>query len=227
MFFWHLVTRLGEAQILLPAAMLAAVSCAMRHRSWRTACWWLVLLASATLLTLASKLAFIGWGLGWAELDFTGVSGHTMLAAALYPLLLAALIPARTPAGRRCVVGLGIGLALLIGVSRVVVGVHSWSEVLAGLALGAMVTAAVMVGRPAARERSGLSSSAGSPMGALLMPLLIAAWLTVTFASAPLFSSHAVVTRLSLTLAGHATAHTRAGMLRAMERRNSPVDSGA
>jgi hypothetical protein len=226
MFFWHFVTRLGEAQILLPAAMLAALSFAVRHRSWRTAGLWLVLLASATLLTLASKLAFIGWGLGWAELDFTGVSGHAMLAAALYPLLLAALIPARTPTGRRCVVGLGIGLALLVGVSRVVVGAHSWSEVLAGLALGAMVTAVVMVGRPAARERPG-QSRAGFPMGSLLMPLVIAAWVTVTFASAPLFSSHAVVTRLSLTLAGHTTAHTRAGMLRAMERRNSSVDSGA
>ena len=226
MSFWHLVTRLGEVQILLPAAMLAAMSFAMRHRSWRTAGLWLVLLAAATLLTLASKMAFIGWGLGWAELDFTGVSGHAMLAAALYPLMLATLVPAHASTARRCAVGLGIGLALLVGVSRVVVGAHSWSEVFAGLALGAMVTATVMVGRPAARQRPGLSY-AGSSMGLLWMPLVIAAWLTATLASAPLFSSHSVVTRLSLGLAGHARAYTRADMLRVMERSNPTVDNGA
>lgn len=226
MLFWHLVTRLGEVQILLPAAMLATLSYAMRHRSWRTVGLWLVLLATATLLTLASKLAFIGWGLGWAALDFTGVSGHAMLAAALYPMLLATLIPARSPSGRRCAIGLGIGLALLVGVSRVVVGAHSWSEVLAGLALGAMVTAAAMMGRSTKREPSGRLSP-GFSMASLLMPLVIATWLTVTLASAPSFSSHAVVTRLSLALAGHATAYTRADMTRAMEHRSPVQDSGA
>ena len=30
----------------------------------------------------------IGWGIGWAPLDFTGFSGHAMFAAALMPLLL-------------------------------------------------------------------------------------------------------------------------------------------
>lgn len=227
MFSWHLVTRLGEVQILLPAALLAAVSFSIRDRGWRTAGLWLLLLAAAISLTLVSKLAFIGWGLGWAALDFTGVSGHAMMAAALYPLMLTMLISARSPTARRCAFLLGIGLAVLVGVSRVLVGAHSWSEVFAGLTLGAMVTATVMVVRPGASQRTG-NAFAGFSRGSLLAPLVIAAWLTATLASAPFVSSHSVVTALSLRLAGHTIAYTRADMLRTLEERNNPpVHDGA
>ena len=41
--------------------------------------------------TTASKVAFIGWGLGLSALDFTGISGHAMIASAVYPLLLGTL----------------------------------------------------------------------------------------------------------------------------------------
>jgi len=34
----------------------------------------------------ASKLAFMGWGIGIRELDFTGFSGHSALFAAFWPI---------------------------------------------------------------------------------------------------------------------------------------------
>ena len=52
---------------------------------------WMVGLAPAALITLATKLAFIDWGIGWTAMDFTGVSGHTMCVAAIYPILFLAL----------------------------------------------------------------------------------------------------------------------------------------
>ena len=86
--FWHLLTRLGEMQILLPAALLAMLAMFRRPEARPLAGWWGVFLMTAALITTASKVAFMGWGLGSAELDFTGISGHAMFAAAVYPLLI-------------------------------------------------------------------------------------------------------------------------------------------
>jgi hypothetical protein len=90
---WHVITRLGEAQILLPVALLATLPLWRRPGARPLAIRWVALLSLAVLVTTASRVAFIGWGIGWAELDFTGISCHAMFATAVYPLLLA------TPSG--------------------------------------------------------------------------------------------------------------------------------
>lgn len=113
--FWHGVTRAGEVGILLPAALLAAWLLMLRRDDGRTAGIWLASLGVAVLITLASKFAFLGWGLGWAALNFSSVSGHAMMAAAVVPVLFAVLIPAPSVVGRWCTAGAGIALALLVG----------------------------------------------------------------------------------------------------------------
>lgn len=139
--FWPLLTRLGEAQILLPAALVAAFALQRRPEGRPLALWWLLLIATAALLTTASKVAFIGWGIGWPELNFTGISGHAMFAAAVYPLLLGTLASRLPPLARQLAIGAGCALALLVGLSRIKVGAHSGSEVLAGLLVGAVASA--------------------------------------------------------------------------------------
>jgi undecaprenyl-diphosphatase len=64
-------------------------------------------------------------------------SGHSMLAAILYPTL-GELIARLMPSGRArtFLVGLGIGLAVAVGATRVYLGVHYPSDVLAGLTMG-------------------------------------------------------------------------------------------
>ena len=83
LLYWRSLTRLGEAQVLLPAALLTALAVLRRPQARPLAAWWLLLLSAAALLTTATKVAFFGWGVGWPELNFTGVSGHTMFAAAV------------------------------------------------------------------------------------------------------------------------------------------------
>lgn len=205
---WQLLTRLGEAQILLPAALLVLLALLIRPGARPFALAWLLLLGTAALLTTASKVAFIGWGLGWPELDFTGISGHAMFSAAVYPVLLGMLAPGVPRWTRPIAMGTGCAIAILVGVSRVILGAHSISEVVAGLLLGGAVSAATLTlfNLPA-----GLISPA--------VPALVALWLGLMPVHAPASRTHAVVTRLSLALSGHDQPHTRTDMLRALHRR--------
>jgi membrane-associated phospholipid phosphatase len=203
MHFWHLLTRLGEAQILLPAVLLAALSQSWRRKVRPLVGWWMVLLALAVAVTIATKVAFIGWGVGWRAIDFTGISGHTMLAAAIYPLLLAMLVGGLSPPWPTLAVLAGCVLAMLIGVSRVMVHAHSISEVLAGLLVGGAASAAafVIVGPP--RHRVGA-----------LLPTALALWLALMPQHAPASTTQSLVTQLALRLSGHTRPCTRRDLMR-------------
>ncbi len=222
--FWHGVTRMGEGPILLPAALLAAWLLVRQRDNRRTAGIWLVSLGAAMFFTLASKFAFMGWGLGWAALDFSGVSGHAMMAASVYPVLFAVLIPAPPGPGRWCTAGAGMALAVLVGASRLFVGAHSWSEVLAGLALGGVVTAVVLSGSSMAFGTV-RSQSRVSLASTLAAPLAIVIWLTMMPAFGPSINSHSVITEWSLCLSGRSAPYTRGEMLR--EWRQRRVGQGA
>ena len=88
--FWFAITRLGEALIVLPILLALMLWLVARSRAHRLVLVWTLLLSIAVLITTATKVAFIGWGIGNARWDFTGVSGHAMFAAVVFPLLLRA-----------------------------------------------------------------------------------------------------------------------------------------
>jgi hypothetical protein len=50
-------------------------------------------IAMAATLVTATKMAFMGFGWGIASIDFTDMSGHAMLAAAIYPVLAVVFVP--------------------------------------------------------------------------------------------------------------------------------------
>ena len=212
---WNLVTRLGEAQILLPAALMSALWFVWRDRSPRLAAVWLGGIMIATLITTASKIAFMGYGLGWAALDFTGVSGHSMFAAAIYPLTGVAITSAVAglQAARWERLGLvaGVALALVVGLSRVAVGAHSWSEVVLGLLVGGAVTlvAAGAERAPPARH-------------SLWLPVVVFVWLGSASPNAPPSPTHGWVTQLALAISGRVQPYTRADLL---ARHTEPADS--
>ncbi len=213
---WHLFTRLGEAQLLLPAAavvvglLLREPTAATGPDPRRLALQWLLRLAAAAALTTASKLAFIGWGLGSAALDFTGVSGHTALAAAVYPLLLAAAVPAAWPLARQAGALAGVALALAVGLSRLMVDAHSVSEVLTGVLVGGWA------GALAFRLRR-----LQPHFGVWLAPL-VGLWFVSMPVIAPPSQSHAMVTRLALALSGQALPHTRQQLRARLQSAGAP-----
>lgn len=205
--FWRVLTRLGEAQILLPAAALSILALVHQRQGRPLAGRWLATLAAAVALTAASKVAFIGWGIGWSALDFTGISGHAMFAAAVYPLLLGTLAPATSRVAPWLAIAAGAALALLVGASRVTVHAHSWSEVVAGLTLGGAVGVISLM-------RGHLTECRIK----LWVPLATAAWLLVMPVHAPASNSHALVTRMALALSGRHNPYTRDEL-----RRNVPA----
>lgn len=200
---WHLITRLGEVALLLPAALWACLALLHQSATRLFAVRWLQALALAGGLTLVTKLAFMGWGIGSAAWDFTGISGHAMFAAAIYPLLVASLTGQLAHGWQRALVLTSFALVLVVGVSRLVVGAHSVSEVMAGLLLGMAVSAFSLwhVGLPRARLN-------------LAVPLVAVLWLVVAPMQAPQAPTHSFVIRLALLLSGHDKPYTRAEMLR-------------
>jgi membrane-associated phospholipid phosphatase len=215
-YFWYFTSRLGEAQILLPAALLAAGTLLLRHNGRALAWWWMSLLGAAIAVTTASKVAFMGWGLGWPAIDFTGISGHSMFAAAVYPVLAATLAARATPGRQRAAIALGCALATLVGWSRIMLGVHSPSEVLAGLLLGGAASAV-----PLACAR--LPAQSIGP----LIPVAVAAWLLVMPMQAPASQTHSLVIRMSLMLSGRSEPYTREDLHRSSRGDNTVLLSPA
>jgi membrane-associated phospholipid phosphatase len=200
---WPLLTRLGEMQLLLPAALIAIWRMRLESAARPLAMWWLLSLALATLITIATKVAFIGWGVGSARLNFTGISGHAMFASAIYPVLLGAFASHARRWVQRSAITVGFALAALVGLSRVMVGAHSVSETVAGLLLGGLVSLTLTLMHRLPR----------AVMGPRLA-LVVLAWLLVGILSAPVSPAHDLLTQWTLSLASKQVPFTRADLLK-------------
>lgn len=188
MDLWNAITRLGDSSLLLPLAVFLFFWLLYRRERAKAGLW-LALFGLAASLVVASKLAFMGWGIGIREWDFTGISGHSMMAASVLPVI-AALLPRKrglAVAAAAC----GAVLAILVGWSRLAIGVHSPAEVSAGLALGLATSAAYL-----ALVRGGLP---------VLSPLLLAVVLALGSAQALTGTrapTHQMLERIASHLAG-------------------------
>jgi membrane-associated phospholipid phosphatase len=135
---WLHITSFGDTVVMLPAAA-AIVAWLIAGRACRTAVWWCLLFTFGLALVAATKIAFVGWGIGISALDFTGISGHAMRATAVFPVIFYLALRKSPPLARASGVLLGVMIGVLIGMSRVVLHTHSVSEVVAGCALGGAI----------------------------------------------------------------------------------------
>jgi membrane-associated phospholipid phosphatase len=138
MFLWHKITFVGDSVVLLPAGLVILAWLAA-GRAWRMALLWSSLFASGLVVVLATKIAFIGWGLGIEALDFTGVSGHAMRASAIFPVVAWLFMQRSSATARNLGILVGITMGLLVTASRVVLHYHSLSESISGWMLGSAV----------------------------------------------------------------------------------------
>ena len=206
--FWLLFTRLGEAQILMPLVALAALWLWLGADQGRLARRWLLAVGCAVALTTASKLAFIGWDMGSAAWDFTGISGHAVCSASVLPMLGWLLVCGRAKPVRRAGVLGGFALAGLIAWSRLAVDAHSSSEAISGFVLGSVASWIALSGLSRARATDSQPFASTGPSPRWLQAAVIASLLILPF-SAPRSQSHDWVTALSMRLSGRSQPFMR------------------
>lgn len=202
--FWHGFTWLGDSGLLLPVAVLLPLVLLRTPSGRRTALEWCVAFGLGSVLIAASKLAFMGWGIGSARLNFTGFSGHTAIAASVWSMVFWVAMAGRSPRARTLAVVAGCALGACIGLSRLAIHAHSVSEVVAGLLLGvAIVLGFVFFGRLHAPPRLAWYAIAAC----LLAPLAF----QVPGTPAP---THGLLEKVAVRLAGIERPYTRADLLR-------------
>ncbi|HBW0856269.1 phosphatase PAP2 family protein [Klebsiella variicola] len=172
---WQLISFFGDSTVLLPSAAALFIVLMLRKTSRLLAWQWSLLFGITGAIVCASKLAFMGWGLGIRELDYTGFSGHSALSAAFWPIFLW-LLSARFSEGlQKAAVATGFILAAVVGYSRLAIHVHSVSEVIAGLLLGAAGSALFLLLQ--LQKRSIPSESVSISWGAVaclvMVPLIL------------------------------------------------------
>ena len=141
------MTELGDSLVVIPVST-AAVLILLAFMRWRAAAFVLVATAGAS--------AFVG-GLkevihrprpvsiydGLAHYSFP--SGHAAMSAVLYGFLAFLLAYGAPPAWRRIIAFAALSLIVLISFSRVYLGAHWLSDVLAGLAFAAAWVAGLAI----------------------------------------------------------------------------------
>jgi len=130
-----------------------------RRRAWRTAGWVLVATVLVGPLTTALKELvgrqrpqFTEGGAHLESLSFP--SGHASGVATLVTVGLVLTWPLLSPTGRRRALATGVALGLLVGCTRMWLGVHFLSDVVGGWALGvawSLLVALALGGLPGGR----------------------------------------------------------------------------
>ncbi len=198
MTVWHMLSLIGSFNISMPSAVVIAlwlVRMPDKSPFWQ----WIWLLTAGFFIVVASKLAFIGWGIGIHRIDFTGFSGHAMRAAAIFPVMFWLIADRLHHQYRNVGAMAGAVLALFISISRVVVHDHSSSEAISGALIGFFISASFLY-RNQHRAQSHLPTlvAAASVMFLLLTPTL------------PPTPTQSILERTALLLSGHSSPYIRA-----------------
>ncbi|SCK26166.1 phosphatase PAP2 family protein [Vogesella sp. LIG4] len=197
MFSWVTVTNFGSSALLLPFALAIALFLAA-GRAWRSCLLWLVVFLFAVALVTVTKALFVGWGIGAHAIDFTGISGHAMLATAIFPTAAYLLLHQQTVKVRLWGAAAASLIGLFVAVSRVILKAHSLSEVTAGVLLGLLVSLIFIDLSRRFRE--------SHPDGRILLLVFAMLFLALYGQSLP---TRFWIRGAALSLAGHARPYVR------------------
>jgi membrane-associated phospholipid phosphatase len=132
------LTDFADQAVILPLVLAVAVALAMQ--GWRRgALTWLVVVGATFVATLAFKLMFLSCSPLFGPMDVHSPSGH-VAAATVVSGGLAAMFTRR----RTSILPAAVLAAIVIGISRLVLGMHSFPEVIVGALLGLAGAAALL-----------------------------------------------------------------------------------
>ena len=157
--FWLFVAVASSTIPMAVYTVLTAAVLASRKHA-RAAVWVVVVMVGAAATTSLLKAFFRRRRPVWEEpvtalTSYSFPSGHASgIAAAAGVAIVLSLLLVRRRSLRRLLCAAALGLALLVGLDRIFLGVHNVSDVVAGWAVGAFwVLAASVVYSPAPRSR--------------------------------------------------------------------------
>jgi len=162
------VTDLADQAVILPLAAL--IGGVLAAAGWhRGALAWCLGVAGTLGTMLVLKLLFIACGPFVLGGTLVSPSGHTAAAGVVYGVLSAGIVRALTGRGGWTFL-CAVVCAGLVGATRLVLGAHTWPEVLAGGLIGTLGALALtgMAGRPPAQLRL----APAVPVGLALIVLL-------------------------------------------------------
>jgi membrane-associated phospholipid phosphatase len=132
------LTDFADQAVILP--LVIAVAIALAVQGWRRgAMVWLAVVAATLLATLAFKLMFLSCSPLFGPMDVHSPSGHVAAATVVCGGLAAMLT--RRPAN---ILPAAFLAAVVIGISRLVLGMHSLPEVVVGALIGLLGAAALL-----------------------------------------------------------------------------------
>jgi membrane-associated phospholipid phosphatase len=132
------VTDFADQAFILPLVLAVAVALAVQ--GWRRgAIVWLAVVGATFAATLAAKLMFLACSPVFGPLDVHSPSGHVAAAT-----VVAGGLAVMLTRHRASVLPTALIAACLIGVSRLVLGMHSLPEVCIGAAIGVCGAFALM-----------------------------------------------------------------------------------
>lgn len=144
------VTSLGDRPILVPLVLVVGLTLAVRHRRWFPLGFLVaaqlgsIILSNVVKVLVARRRPRIGPLVATAT-GYGFPSAHATQAAAVWGALTVLAVQPRTSRRARRGVMAAAALVLLIGSSRVYLGVHWASDVLGGWILGALWLAGLVV----------------------------------------------------------------------------------
>lgn len=134
------VTQLGATSTVIAVSIVVGL---IESRRLKSRSLWLFLFLVVGGQLLIVNLIKLGVARARPAIDplasYSGTSfpsGHTASAAACYAALALVLSRDRPPAARAALAGVAGGLAVAVGSSRMLLGVHWFTDVVAGIAVG-------------------------------------------------------------------------------------------
>jgi membrane-associated phospholipid phosphatase len=146
------VTDFGDQAVVFPLAVGIALVFALS--GWRRgALAWTVAIGSTFCLILFFKLRFFACDHPLTAARPGNPSGHTAVAAAVYGGLVATIVRSKLSSKRwalPCTATIAVFLAVVIGASRVILDLHSMTEVVVGGTIGVAgaVSFVILAGPP-------------------------------------------------------------------------------
>ena len=137
---FELITGLGDSVFLIPASALL-FACCLYARSTRAAVIWLSALGLCAGLTIILKIGFRTCGAEVPVFDLWNPSGHASLSTTFYGCVAFMSTVGQQRWVRISILVVTIPLIAAIAITRVVLHLHTPSEVIAGLIIGVFCVA--------------------------------------------------------------------------------------